>query len=132
MRKILYLIISILIFGCTYQQDAPNSGEIVAKILSGDSLADKDYDEMLSCLDDMFNIVSLKAQAIIDSGYKRKDVRIRLAFDSVYQRISDDALIIDSVLLDYMASTEANPKVRVRYLEIAKNAAYKSSRLGLN
>lgn len=132
MKKAVYAtLLLVLAAACTKQPVADNSRQIVARIESDSVLSVKDYDEMLTELSRMFDVVSRKADSIIESGVDKANVRERLKEDATYQAICADAIKIDSVLSVYATSGKANIDFLKRYKDATATAVSKSKKVGL-
>lgn len=126
--------IALLLFGCqSHPAYSPEeSDKLIAKIYAGEHLADEDYNIIMSQLDGMLYVVCNKAQLLVDSGYKRTEVRTYLKRDSDYRAIYRQSGVLDSVMLEYLQSPDAEPKLRTRYNELQLRYANRFMKLGLN
>jgi len=137
MRRLPVVIIAavVLCAGCTKDKtavfSADESAQIIDRIRTDSMLSEKDYKTMLSQLESMLEIVCVKAENIIDSGYRPNDVRVRLGMDSVYRRIAGQGAVMDSALVDYLNSPYSNPQLKKEYRAILSRYAGRAAKAGL-
>ncbi|MDE6310773.1 MAG: hypothetical protein K2L96_03045 [Muribaculaceae bacterium] len=82
-------------------------------------------------LEGMLDIVFLKAEQIVDSGYQPSEVRERLMLDADYRKIFHDAILLDSAILRHMRTPAANPTLENRYYKTMNTFSRKASAVGL-
>lgn len=137
MRRLPVVIIAavVLCAGCTKDKtavfSADESAQIIYRIRTDSMLSEKDYKTMLSQLEGMLEIVCVKAESIIDSGYRPNDVRVRLGMDPVYRRIAGQGAVMDSALVDYLNSPYSNPNLKKEYQAILSRYAGRAAKAGL-
>ncbi len=132
MKRLVYATLLLAMAAACSKQPVPdNSRQIVARIDGDSVMTEKDYDEMLLELSRMFDVVSLKADSLIESGVDRTCVRERLMQDTAYLALCDDAAKIDSALSVYVNSGKADADFLRRYKEATATAVRKAKKVGL-
>lgn len=136
MRYWFIIAIALLLFGCsgkTSEVYCPEKSEsLIIKITSDSLLTEEDYQQIIGQLDGMLESVCNKAEVLLDSGYRRTEVRTRLKMDSSYMVIYRQSGILDSAILEYINTPDADPKLRTQYKEACMKYYNKATRLGLN
>lgn len=95
-------------------------------------LSQDDYYKILSQLDGMFEIVYKKAQQANEKGISIDSIRNYLATDAEYNMISQQAVVLDSVLTEYIKIPIAPKNLRNKYYQISSQAAKRAYQVGLN
>ena len=133
--SVLIIIAIVMCAGCARDGSAEFSAEdaerIISRIRADSMLDEKDYRNMLSQLEGMLEIVCVKAESIIDSGYRQDEVRTRLGMDSVYRRISVQGTVMDSAFVKYLNSPYSNPALRKEYRIVLSRYADRAAQAGL-
>lgn len=133
MKFVLIFSLSLIfLVSCSSRYQEKESRLVDYTVGSFDSLSDDDYSRLLDDLNDMFDVVYHKAECILDSGVCKTELRTHLEYDSIYCRIRSKAMIIDSVLIDYIKSGSANPKFLREYNESTAKAVQRAKKVGLN
>ena len=107
------------------------SSTLAKRVERGDTLSHTDYVEIMDQLEGMLDIVFLKAEQIVDSGYQPSEVRERLMLDADYRKIFHDAILLDSAILRHMRTPAANPTLENRYYKTMNTFSRKASAVGL-
>lgn len=133
----LILLTAISLSACSRPSNAESyseeiSQELINKALDGSRLDSADYNGMLTQLDGMFNVVYSKAQLAIDNGVDKDSIRSYLSTDQEYVTIGSYAIVMDSILLQYIRTPEAPRELRARYNQVLSRATKRASRVGLN
>ena len=128
------LVLSLLVFSCSpskkdYSEEL--SSTLAKRVERGDTLSRTDYLVIMNQLEGMLDIVFLKAEQIVDSGYHPDEVRQRLMFDAEYRRIFHDAVLLDSAILCHMRTPASDPTLENRYYKTMTTFGRKASAVGL-
>lgn len=130
------ILIIIVLSSCnqsnkTNDYSVDSSDALISKAKES-QLSQNDYFEILSQLDGMFEIVYTKAEQAKEKGIFIDSIRNYLACDSEYVIISQQAIILDSVLVKYIKSPTAPQDLRNKYVQINLQAAKRAQQVGLN
>lgn len=132
MRLLLTLSIALALTGC--RSNIHNDADINAALEiadSGDSLSSTQYMQILDGLDAIVDEVCARARCVLDSGYRKKEVRQRLRSDTIYQRLCRQSGILDSLVLLYIYGDGSDFRIRERYKEILSDFGHRAESLGL-
>lgn len=129
------ILLILLIFSCNrsskvnvYSSDISESFIVKANT---NQLSQDDYFKILEQLDGMFEIVYSKAQCANDQGVSIDSIRYYLSTDTEYIVISQQAVILDSVLNKYIKSSMAPRSLCNKYFQISSQAAKRGRQVGL-
>lgn len=128
------IVLMLFVFSCSpnnkgYSEEL--SSLLAKRVERGDTLSRNDYVVIMDQLEGMLDIVFLKAEQIVDSGYHPEEVRKRLMFDAEYRKIFHDAILLDSAILCHMRTPAANPTLENRYYKTMNTFSRKASAVGL-
>ena len=122
---------------CSYQAESivyseKNAEALIMKALGDEPLREEDYEQILSQLEGMFNVICVKAQtAIEDDKVTKEDIRGYLTSDEEYIRIQGYSHILDSVLVRYLKSPECTSEMRKKYSRVLSRAYLSGAQVGL-
>lgn len=137
--RIQFFIFSLvfLVSACSHQAESivyseKNAEALIMKALGDEPLQEEDYEQILSQLEGMFNVICDKAQmAIEDDKATKEDIRGYLISDEEYIRIQGYSHILDSVLVRYLKSPECTPNMRQKYSRVLARAYRNGAQVGL-
>lgn len=123
MRKLIWLL-ALMVCGCTIKNEKTVDSEEIS--------AGQYYDDAVSELERMLGEVCDMADSLRQSGVRLKDIRDSLRTLPRYNALSKRAVSLDSTVLGYMDSREADPRLRKRYNLIVNRYGKRAKSVGLD
>lgn len=123
MRKLIWLL-ALMLCGCTIKNEKTVDSEEIS--------AGQYYDDAVSELERMLGEVCDMADSLRQSGVRLKDIRDSLRTLPRYNALSKRAVSLDSTVLGYMDSREADPRLRKRYNLIVNRYGKRAKSVGLD
>lgn len=123
MRKLIWLL-ALMVCGCTIKNEKTVDSEEIS--------AGQYYDDAVSELERMLGEVCDMADSLRQSGVRLQDIRDSLRTLPRYNALSKRAVSLDSTVLGYMDSREADPRLRKRYNLIVNRYGKRAKSVGLD
>lgn len=135
MRKVLVITTLLLLIGCTSRHDSRRAPELISNMTSADTIMTNDYILAVDELELMLAEVCDMADSLTNSGVGRADVRDSLRQNKRYLMLTEQASVLDSLVLEYMNrpyNVSAAEKVRKKYNGVLRRYDKRAHALGLN
>lgn len=134
-HQYLFILLILALTSCSKSREVNEysyeiSESLIFKANNG-HLTQNDYYDIISQLDGMFEVVYTKAQQANDIGIAKDSLRNHLAKDQEYLIISKQAMVLDSIINNYIKTPISPYEMRAKYYQITSQAAKRAVRVGL-